>query len=110
MGNSYQSTNKKLRARQLRRDGAELARAGYQDSANQNFEMAELLDPTPREEMQSDNQRGNRGDRSRGRVAVVGGGSVERTQPRPGMGAQQDMAGHHNSRQGRNQRVQGRAA
>jgi len=79
--NSYQSTNKKTRAKQLRRDAMEMKRAGFDDSAQQNLEMAEYLDPTPREEMQNDYQ-------GAGRNAAVRGGTRSNRQNTRGEGYQ----------------------
>lgn len=45
MRRSYQTTNRRIRAAQLRADAHQLARSGFQDSAAQNLELAAELDP-----------------------------------------------------------------
>lgn len=46
---NYESTNVKIRASECRTAARECERAGYQGLAQVNWEMAEWLDPTPRE-------------------------------------------------------------
>lgn len=76
MSRLYQSTNKKVRAHQLRRDALALRRAGFADSALQNEEHAELLDPTPREvsnQLQSDNKHSSYARKGSGSERVFNG-------------------------------------
>lgn len=91
MSNLYMSTNKRVRAAQLRRDAMVLQRAGFQDSADQNLQLADELCPTPREESQSHPQRNdvrdtregkngsNRSDGVRESGANVAGGDTAST-------------------------------
>ncbi len=50
----YETISRKARATQYRHDAKECHHAGYSDFAAINNEMAELLDPTPRERPQRD--------------------------------------------------------
>jgi hypothetical protein len=44
----YETVSRKARAQQHRRDARECDHAGFQDFAAINWELAEMLDPTPR--------------------------------------------------------------
>lgn len=84
MKSLYEGINRKARARRMRSDGAECAKAGYEGFAEALFEGAEWIDPTPRPAPSEESKRERHSRNSQSRLkGQTGEAQVQRNAAPP---------------------------